>query len=92
MSLSQWKDDVAYLDACRAKRNHVEYDYVEAASAAEAAELLDFAKELREEVVGKLSQKYPGLGQKADIGDKRISWPHVTPPSNHEQADCLLRT
>ena len=39
------KDDAAYLDACRAKRNHVEYDYVEAASAVEAAELLAFAKE-----------------------------------------------
>ncbi|MBQ6924214.1 MAG: hypothetical protein IJQ73_06210 [Kiritimatiellae bacterium] len=64
------KDDAAYLDACRAKRNHVEYDYVEAASAVEAAELLDFAKELRKEVVGKLSPKYPGLGQKSDIGDK----------------------
>ena len=64
------KDDAAYLDACRAKRNHVEYDYVEAASAVEAAELLDFAKELRKEVVGKLSPKYPGLGQKADRGDK----------------------
>ncbi len=70
MSLSQWKDDVAYLDACRAKRNHVEYDYVEAASAVEAAELLDFTKELRQEVIGKLSPKYPGLGQKADLGGK----------------------
>ena len=57
------KDDAAYLDACRTKRNHVEYDFVEAASAAEAVELLDFAKELREEVVGKLSAKYPGLAR-----------------------------
>lgn len=56
------RDDAAYLDSCRAKRNHVEYDYVDGASAAEAAELLDFAKELRAEVVGKLAPKYPGLG------------------------------
>ena len=56
------KDDATYLDACRAKRNHVEYDYVEGASAAEAAELLAFVKELRDEVVGKLSPKYPGFG------------------------------
>ena len=28
------KDDATYLDACRTKRNHVEYDYVEGASAA----------------------------------------------------------
>lgn len=57
------KDDAAYLDSCRAKRNHVEYDYVDGASAAEAVELLDFAKELRAEVVGKLAPKYPGLGK-----------------------------
>lgn len=55
------KADAAYLDACRAKRNHVEYDYVQGASAAEAAELLDFAKDLRNEVIGKLAPKYPKL-------------------------------
>lgn len=55
------KDDAAYLDACRAKRNHVEYDYVEGASAAEAEERLNFTKQLREEVVGCLKQKYPNL-------------------------------
>ena len=55
------KADAAYLDACRAKRNHVEYDYVQGASAAEAAELLDFAKDLRNEVIGKLAPKYPEL-------------------------------
>ena len=63
------KDDAAYLDACRAKRNRVEYDYVEGASAAEAAELLDFARELREEVIAKLTQKYPGLGKQAGAKD-----------------------
>lgn len=55
------KSDAVYLDACRAKRNHVEYDYVEGASAAEAEELLEFAKELREEVVGRLRVRHPGL-------------------------------
>lgn len=55
------KDDAIYLDACRAKRNHVEYDYVDGASLAEATELVEFAKQLREEVVGKLAAKYPGL-------------------------------
>ena len=32
--------------------------------------MLDFAKELRKEVVGKLSAKYPRLGQKTGIADK----------------------
>ena len=56
------KDDAAYLDACRAKRNHVEYDYVEGASASEAEELLDFTRTLRTEVISRLQAKYPGLG------------------------------
>lgn len=55
------RSDADYLDACRAKRNHVEYDYVDGASAMEAEELLAFAKDLREEVVGRLAAKYPGL-------------------------------
>ena len=56
------KSDAVYLDVCRAKRNHVEYDYVDGASAAEAEELLVFAKELRRDVVGRLRVKYPMLG------------------------------
>ena len=56
------KSDAVYLDACRAKRKHVEYDYVDGASAAEAEELLEFAKELRKDVVGRLRLKYPTLG------------------------------
>lgn len=56
------KADAAYLDSCRTKRNHVEYDYVDGASESEAEELLDFAKELREEVVSRLNKKYPTLG------------------------------
>ncbi len=55
--------DAAYLDACRAKRNHVEYDHVDGASAAEAEELLVFARELRAEVVRRLVAKYPGIGE-----------------------------
>lgn len=55
------KADAAYLDACRAKRNHVEYDYVQGASGAEAAELLGFVRELRREVVENLAKTYPEL-------------------------------
>jgi len=56
------KTDAEYLDACRIKRNHVEYDYVNGASETEAKELVDFAKELRKEVVNKLRERYPNLG------------------------------
>ncbi|MBR1967571.1 MAG: hypothetical protein IKA22_13285 [Lentisphaeria bacterium] len=55
------KDDAAYLDACRVKRNVVEYDNIGGASHAEAIELLDFVKELREEVLEILAEKYPEL-------------------------------
>ena len=37
-------------------------DYVDGASKSEADELLDFAKELREDVVSRLRKKYPALG------------------------------
>ena len=57
------KDDAAYLDACRAKRNTVEYDNIGGASRAEAQELLDFTKELRVEVIKILKEKYPDLIQ-----------------------------
>lgn len=60
------KSDAVYLDSCRTKRNHVEYDYVDGASSSEAEELLDFARELREEVVSRLRKKYPALGLPAE--------------------------
>ena len=56
------KADAEYLDACRIKRNHVEYDYVNGASETEAQELVDFVKELRKEVVKKLRARWPNLG------------------------------
>lgn len=55
------KDDAAYLDACRVKRNVVEYDNIGGASHAEAIELLDFVKELKAEVLSILAEKYPDL-------------------------------
>jgi hypothetical protein len=41
------KDDAEYLDACRAKRNTVEYDTAGAVTEDNAAELIDFVKDLR---------------------------------------------
>ena len=55
------RGDAAYLDACRAKRNIVEYDNIGGASHAEAQELLDFTKELKIEVMRILREKYPDL-------------------------------
>ena len=57
----KYKEDAIYLDACRIKRNHVEYDYTNVVSRAEVDELKEFVKELRAEVVAKLKVKYPTL-------------------------------
>ena len=57
------KEDAIYLDACRAKRNTVEYDNIGCASYAEARELLDFTKELKIEVLNILQEKHPDLIQ-----------------------------
>lgn len=40
------KADAEYLDACRSKRNIVEYDYVGAATEDDVRELIEFGKEL----------------------------------------------
>lgn len=55
------QDDADYLDACRAKRNGLEYDAAGKVSAKEAKELREFAVELRGRVVGWLGEKHPGL-------------------------------
>ncbi len=55
------KEDAIYLDACRAKRNTVEYDNVGGASKAEAEELLEFTRELRQEVLDILAKQFPEL-------------------------------
>jgi hypothetical protein len=53
--------DAAYLDACRVKRNSVEYDRIGATSDSEALELISFVIELRTEVVMWLKANYPEL-------------------------------
>lgn len=55
------QDDAIYLDACRAKRNAVEYDHIGGASRSEAEELLAFVQGLRNEVLSILPEKYPDL-------------------------------
>ena len=54
-------DDVAYLDACRMKRNTLEYDNAGIASSQDAEELLEFAVELRDDVIEWLKQNHKEL-------------------------------
>ena len=53
--------DADYLDACRSKRNGLEYDAAGRVGAGEAKELREFAVELREAVVAWLEKAHPEL-------------------------------
>lgn len=53
--------DADYLDACRKKRNIVEYDYVGGVTEDEASELAAYVLELREKVLNWLKQSHPQL-------------------------------
>ena len=55
------KDDADYLDACRGKRNTVEYDTAGAVTKQDAEELLAFSKELRKDVITWLKKNHPEL-------------------------------
>jgi hypothetical protein len=52
------------LDACRIKRNTVEYDYVGGVTGSEADEPIEFVKELETEVLARLKCKHPELSLK----------------------------
>ena len=54
-------EDAAYLDACRIKRNSVEYDMAGIATEQDAREFLAFAKQLRLDVLEWLKQQHPDL-------------------------------
>jgi hypothetical protein len=51
--------DAKYLDACRMKRNVVEYDYVGGATEDDANELVGFAADLKEEVLTWIKNHHP---------------------------------
>lgn len=55
------EDDARYLDACRVKRNTVEYDYAGGATDADADELISFVEEFKEEVLGWLNDNHSEL-------------------------------
>lgn len=55
------KGDVDYLEACRVKRNKVEYDSVGGVTMQDADELIDFVEGLKKDVLGWLKNNYPDL-------------------------------
>jgi hypothetical protein len=55
------QNDADYLDACRGKRNGLEYDAAGKVSSTEAKELREFAVELRELVIRWLSERHAKL-------------------------------
>lgn len=55
------KDDADYLDACRGKRNTVEYDTAGAVTEDNAAELIDFVRGFRKDVLDWLKKNHPEL-------------------------------
>ena len=55
------KADADYLDACRTKRNTVEYDYVGGATNDDADELIEFAESLEIDVRAWLQNEHPKL-------------------------------
>ncbi len=58
---SERKDDVAYLDACRKKRNIVEYEQAGVTTEAQADELIEFVRTFRTDVVAWLGRHHPEL-------------------------------
>ncbi len=56
------KGDAEYLDSCRSKRNIVEYDYVGGVTGHDADELIEFVKELKEDVLDWLNKNHSELG------------------------------
>ena len=55
------KSDAEYLDACRIKRNTVEYDRAGGATCKEAEELIQFTKELQDTVIAWLKLNHTDL-------------------------------
>lgn len=52
-------EDADYLNACRNIRNIVEYDYVGKVTQSDAEELIDFGKELQNDVMTWLNKNHP---------------------------------
>ena len=55
------KNDMEYLNACRAKRNIAEYEYAGGISDTEAGELVAFVRSFRNEITSWLERRHPEL-------------------------------
>ena len=55
------KGDAEYMDACRSKRNILEYDYVGGVTDRDADELIEFVKALKKDIVDWLKKHHPEL-------------------------------
>jgi hypothetical protein len=55
------KNDASYLDACRMKRNTVEYDYAGEATSSDADELIEFTETLEQDVLSWLRVNHKSL-------------------------------
>lgn len=53
--------DAEYLNACRAKRNFIEYDRVGGVTDQDADELIGFVRDLKGEVISWLKKNHPSL-------------------------------
>lgn len=58
---AEWVKDAEYLDACRMKRNTLEYDYAGCATEDNVSELISFVKDFRKTVVEWLRNNHPDL-------------------------------
>jgi len=61
------KNDSEYLQSCRSKRNIVEYDYAGGTTESEAWELIEFARELRGDVLQWIKSQHPEYSTKISI-------------------------
>jgi len=55
------KDDADYLETCRTKRNAAEYEMAGVATEKDAKELVEFVKDLREDVLNWLNKHHTEL-------------------------------
>ena len=58
---AEHRDDADYLNACRSKRNVVEYEHIGAVSESDAEELIAYARELQPKVLTWLRTQHPEL-------------------------------
>ena len=58
---SEWNETAEYLNACRMKRNKLEYNYAGAVTTSDIKELLVFLQGFKEEVQDWLNRNHPEL-------------------------------